>query len=93
MHAYGHLEWQHCIQSSSAPKHTRHISTGTCNEMLLVGQMEGAEQVTEIISSFSLSEVVILSESAISFSVFPRGPPERWRDSPLIQDAQFSGPK
>lgn len=64
--------------------------------MLQVGQMEGAEQVTEIISSFSLSEVVILSESAISFArlpVFPRGPLERWRDSPLIQDAQFSGPK
>lgn len=58
---------------------------------------EEAEQVMEIIFFLSLSEVVILSESAISFAClpacFPPRPMERWRDSPLIQDAQFSGPK
>lgn len=40
------------------------------------GWMEEAEQVTEIVFSFSLSEVVILSESAISFACLPVFPPE-----------------
>lgn len=61
--------------------------------------MGEAEQVREIVSSLSLSfsEVIILSKSVISFACLPVFPPprpvERWRDSPLIQDAQFSGPK
>lgn len=103
LHKYMHVDIQGGNVNLKPVQHLHtDMPTGSCTQMKQArkwnedGQMEEAVQVTEIIFSLSFSEVVILPEPSITFAclpVVPRGPRKRWRDSPLIQDAQFSGPK
>lgn len=73
--------------------YTQDIPTSACtrvkqarkwNDDGEMGWMEEAEQVTDIIFSFSLSEVVILSETAISFACLPVFPWGLWRDGEIL---------
>lgn len=107
LHEYMHVEiWsgsitfravQHLNTLINTHPHRRMYTdeAGESDEMTMVRWVDGRRRAGEedyfpFFSQWSGNSVRVWDLIACLFS--PR-PVERWRDSPLIQDAQFSGPK
>ena len=96
--------WQHCDTHTHTHTHTSPAGACTRTKWLRKwdddGQTGGCERQSRWGRSFPLSlsqwsdnSVQVCDLIRLPACYSPPRPVERWRDSPLIQDAQFSGPK